>query len=40
MKRDNETQGKKIDAHDQKITELDGRVVKLETKVDTYHNGH
>lgn len=40
MKRDNENQGKKLDAHDQKINELDGRVGKLETKIDVYHNNH
>ena len=40
MKRDNENQGKKLDAHDHKINELDGRVGKLETKIDVYHNNH
>ena len=40
MKRDNENQGKKLDVHDQKINELDGRVGKLETKIDVYHNNH
>lgn len=39
MKRDNENQGKKIDEHDHKLTNLDSRVGKLETKVDMYHKG-
>lgn len=39
VKRDNETQGRKIEAHDEKITELDGRVGRIETKIDVYHKG-
>lgn len=39
VKRDNEQQGKKIEAHDEKITELDGRVGRIETKIDVYHKG-
>ena len=38
MKRDNEKQGEKLDAHDEKINELDGRVGKLEVKVNLYHD--
>lgn len=38
MKHDNEVQGKKLDVHDEKINELDGRVGQLETKVNIYHN--
>lgn len=38
MKHDNEVQDKKLDAHDEKIKDLDGRVGRLETKVDLYHN--
>ena len=39
VKRDNEQQGKKIEVHDEKITELDGRVGRIETKIDVYHKG-
>lgn len=38
LKLDSETQTKRIDAHGKEIDKLDGRVGKLETKMDIYHH--
>lgn len=38
MKLDNENQAKRIDEHGKQIDKLDGRVGKLETKMDIYHH--
>jgi uncharacterized coiled-coil DUF342 family protein len=37
LKRDNETQAKKIDNNSTAITNLDNRVGKIETKISLYH---
>lgn len=35
---DNADHGKRLDDHDDKFNKLDGRVGKLETKMDMYHS--